>query len=215
VKTGACLALLTALLPGIAGAEAAADARAAARLEAALQSLSSLRADFLQTVTDAQGQQVESASGRVSLARPGRFRWDYREPPQVIVSDGTTVWFYDADLAQVTIRSAAETVVGTPAMLLSGDGELRAEFDIADGGDSEGLAWTRLTPRTAEGDFREMRVGLSGDAIREMILVDRLGQTTRLEFDHVERNPAFDPSTFRFTPPPGVDVVGRAPVAGP
>ena len=213
MKTGASLALFAALLPGIAGAEAAADARAAARLEAALQSLSGLRAEFRQTVTDAEGRQVESASGRVSLARPGRFRWDYREPAQAIVSDGTTVWFYDVDLAQVTIRSAAETLVGTPALLLSGEGNVRAGFNLADGGESEGLAWTRLTPKAPEGDFREMRVGLAGAAIRAMILVDRLGQTTRLEFDHVERNPSFDPSTFSFTPPPDVDVVGRAPAA--
>jgi outer membrane lipoprotein carrier protein len=84
--------------------------------------LAGFRAEFRQTVTDAQGQQVESASGTVSLSRPGRFRWDYREPAQVIVSDGTTVWFHDVDLAQVTIRPAAETLVGTPAMLLAGDG---------------------------------------------------------------------------------------------
>jgi outer membrane lipoprotein-sorting protein len=44
-----------------------------------------------------------------------------------------------------------------------------------------------------------------------MTLLDRLGQTTEIEFERVERNPRLDPSTFRFTPPPGVDVVGRVP----
>ena len=47
-----------------------------------------------------------------------------------------------------------------------------------------------------------------------MILVDRLGQTTRLDFDRIERNPSLDPEGFRFSPPPGVDVVGRAPADG-
>jgi outer membrane lipoprotein carrier protein len=211
----ACLALFAVLLPGIAGADAAADERAAERLEIALHGLSGLRAEFRQTVTDAQGQPVESASGTVSLARPGRFRWDYRVPAQLIVSDGTTVWFHDVDLAQVTIRPAAETLAGTPAMLLAGTGDLRAEFNVAAGGEADRLVWTRLTPKSAEADFRELRVGLAGDALREMILVDRLGQTTRIDFDHVERNPHFDASTFRFTPPPGVDVVGRAPPTAP
>jgi outer membrane lipoprotein-sorting protein len=36
----------------------------------------------------------------------------------------------------------------------------------------------------------------------------------RLEFEHIERNPRLDLSTFSFTPPPGVDVVGRAPEGG-
>ena len=43
-----------------------------------------------------------------TLAKPGRFRWDYRVPPQTIVSDGTTVWLYDEDLAQ-NIAIAAST----------------------------------------------------------------------------------------------------------
>jgi outer membrane lipoprotein carrier protein len=99
-------------------------------------------------------------------------------------------------------------------MLLSGNGDLRAEFVISDGGSDEGLAWSRLTPRGEEGDFRELRVGIAAGDLRRMRLLDRLGQTTQLEFDHIERNPQFDKSTFSFTPPPGVDVVGRSP-AGP
>lgn len=213
--TRACLALLAALLPGIAAADAPADARATQRLEAALRGLAGFRAEFRQTVTDAEGQTVESAAGTVSLARPGRFRWDYREPAQHIVSDGMTVWFHDVDLAQVTIRPAAETLVGTPALLLSGKGDLRADFDIADEGEADGLAWCRLAPKSAEGDFKELRVGLAGGELRRMTLVDRLGQTTRIDFEHIERNPSFDASTFRFTPPPGVDVVGRAPAGTP
>lgn len=203
--------LLAALLAGTAAADPAADARAADRLEAALQGLGSFRAEFRQTVTDAQGRQTESAAGSVTLAKPGRFRWDYREPEQQIVSDGTTVWLYDADLAQVTVRPAAETLAGTPALLLSGQADLRAQFEIADGGDAGGLAWCRLTPREEDGDFRELSVGLSGGELRVMTLVDRLGQVTRLEFDAIERNPRLDAGLFRFTPPPGVDVVGRAP----
>jgi outer membrane lipoprotein carrier protein len=44
-----------------------------------------------------------------------------------------------------------------------------------------------------------------------MRLFDRLGQTTELEFTRIEHNPALDQSLFSFDPPPGVDVVGRAP----
>lgn len=205
---------LAALLPLAAGADSATDLAAARRLESALEGLTGFRAAFRQTVTDARGQVIENAEGTVALARPGRFRWDYRVPEQLIVSDGVTVWFHDVGLEQVTIRSAADTLQGTPAMLLSGDGDLRAEFVISDGGTQEGLAWSRLTPRGEEGDFRELRVGIAAGELRRMTLLDRLGQTTQLEFDHIERNPGFDKSTFSFTPPPGVDVVGRSP-AGP
>ena len=210
----AALACLAALLPWAATADAPADTRAAERLDTALKGLSSFRAEFRQTVTDAGGRLTESADGTVALARPGRFRWDYRAPPQLIVSDGTTVWLYDEDLAQVTVRPAAEALVGTPALLLSGHADLRAEFAVTDGGQDDGLAWSLLAPKDAQSDFRELRVGIADGELRRMILVDRLGQTTRLDFGNIERNPRIDPQSFGFSPPPGVDVIGRDPADG-
>jgi outer membrane lipoprotein carrier protein len=205
------LALICVFAAMPSAADPVADAAAARRLEDALGGLSSLRAEFRQSVTDAQGRLIEQAEGTMALARPGRFRWDYRVPQQVIVSDGRTVWFHDVELEQVTIRAAAETLVGTPAMLLAGKGELAAEFAISDAGDQDGLAWSLLTPRRPDGDFRELRLGFAGGDLRRMVLLDRLGQVTRLEFEDVERNPRLDGSLFTFVPPAGVDVVGRAP----
>ena len=201
--------VLLSLLPCVVGADPTADAAAARRLEAALGSVEGLRAEFRQTVTDVRGRVTESADGTVSLARPGRFRWDYRAPEQLIVSDGVTIWFYDIALEQVTIRPAEQTVTGTPAQLLSGRADLAAEFEIADGGEEAGLHWIVLRPRRDGSDFQELRVALAGDELRRMTLLDRLGQTTRLEFERVERNPPFDRNEFRFTPPAGVDVIGR------
>ncbi len=159
-------------------------------------SLSSLRAEFRQVVTAAGGGRTESAEGSVSLARPGRFRWDYRVPAQLIVSDGTTVWLYDEDLAQVTVRPAADSLAGTPALLLSGQANLAGAFEISDGGEEGGLAWSRLRPKDADSDFTELRVGVSGKELRRMTLLDKLGQTTELEFSRIERNPRFDADTF-------------------
>jgi outer membrane lipoprotein carrier protein len=207
--------MLAGLLLGIVAATAwgdsAADAAAARRVQSALGDLQSLRAEFRQSVTDAHGRVVETAEGTMLLARPGRFRWDYRVPEQLIVCDGTTVWFHDIDLEQVTIRAVKDTLSGTPAMLLAGTAKLRAEFEIADGGVDQGFAWSLLTPRRADGDFRQLRLGFANGVLRRMTLLDRLGQTTELHFDRVERNPRLDARLFSFTPPPGVDVVGRVP----
>jgi chaperone LolA len=208
---GLAAVLLGILCAFAAGADPAADVAAARRVQSALGELASLRAEFRQTVTDAQGQTVDSAEGTLALARPGRFRWDYRVPEQLIVSDGTTVWFHDVGLEQVTIRPAAELLAGTPAAVLAGAGDLQREFAIADGGAADGLAWSLLVPRRDDVDFRELRLGFAGGELRRMILLDRLGQTTTIEFERVERNPRLDAAQFSFTPPPGVDVVGKAP----
>lgn len=203
--------LLTLAAVAAFAAESPADTAAARRVESALGGLESLRAAFRQTVSDSEGRVIERAEGTMALARPGRFRWDYRIPQQLIVSDGRTVWFHDVELEQVTIRSAAEALAGTPALLLAGQGELAAEYAISDAGTADGLAWSRLTPRAADGDFRELRLGFRGDTLRRMLLLDRLGQITRLDFERIERNPRLDAALFTFVPPAGVDVVGRAP----
>lgn len=197
------------ILPALAGPTP--DAAAALRIEKFLDELTSLRAEFRQTVTDAHERVLERAEGRMALARPGRFRWDYRVPEQQIISDGVTVWLYDVELEQVTVRAAGEALAGTPAMLLAGEGDLNKEFEITDAGPQEGLEWSRLTPRRPDSDFREVRLGFAGHELRRMTFFDRLGQTTELELLQLERNPRFDASLFKFEPPAGVDVVGRAP----
>ncbi|MDQ1345594.1 MAG: outer rane lipoprotein carrier protein, partial [Pseudomonadota bacterium] len=82
--------LFCAVVPG-GVAQAAEDSLA--RVEAYLGSLKTLAADFAQVVRNRDGDIVERASGTLSLSRPNRFRWDYREPyQQTIVADGTRLW---------------------------------------------------------------------------------------------------------------------------
>lgn len=209
MSSRALLVVLSAL--ATLAAPAAAGSDAAARVQEYLGELRTLRAEFRQSVTDARGQVSERAEGTLALARPGRFRWDYRTPAQLVVSDGVTVWLYDVELEQVTVRAAGAALAGTPAMLLAGESDIAEQFAVADLGQNEGLAWSLLTPLDADADFREVRLGFAGRELRRMRLLDRLGQTTELEFLRVERNSRLDPALFSFKPPPGVDVVGRAP----
>lgn len=185
------------------------DAAALGRVEHYLEGLRTLRADFSQEVVDAAGSVSEQAAGELVLETPGRFRWDYREPyQQQLVSDGRSVWLYDVELEQVTVREIGESLSTTPAMLLSGKGNIAGAFEATDGGRRDGLDWVVLTPRLEESDFRLVRLGFRGDELERMELEDRLGQTARIRFSGVERNPALPAGLFDFDPPPGVDVVG-------
>jgi len=42
-----------------------------------------------------------------------------------------------------------------------------------------------------------------------MEMRDNFGQTTRLEFTNVVKNPILPSNQFIFTPPKGVDVIGK------
>jgi outer membrane lipoprotein carrier protein len=204
---GACLALLTIVVHAATpGAEAGRQ-----RVEKFLSGLEGLQAQFEQVLADRSGQIVDEARGTLAIKRPDRFRWDYSDPyEQVIVSDGSRVWLYDRDLEQVTVRKLDDTLSATPAMLLSGVGKLEENFTVEDVRRDGAVEWVQMEPRRKDTDFTWVRLGFEGSALRYMHLGDKLGQTTRLEFRNVERNPPLDPARFTFTVPPGADVIGDA-----
>ena len=110
------LLMLVTLLPSLALANAAED------LVAKLQGLESLRGGFEQTVLDQDGRRAQEASGTMEVARGNRFYWHTERPyEQLAVSDGETVWVYDADLEQVVVRPLNENLSETPALLFGGD----------------------------------------------------------------------------------------------
>lgn len=179
------------------------------KVEGFLQGLQSLQAQFKQTLTDRSGLNVEEASGTLAIRRPDRFRWDYQKPnEQVIVADGSRIWLYDADLEQVTVRKLDDTLSATPAMLLSGQGNLQDNFTVTQTDQEAGVFWVRMQPKRDDTDFKWVRLGFDGNTLKFMQLADKLGQTTHLEFSRLERNPALDPSRFTFSVPPGADVIG-------
>jgi chaperone LolA len=203
--------ILLAIVCLVGGANAvhAAATDANARLDEFMKGLQSLQADFRQVVKDAQGRKVEESKGELAIHRPNRFRWDYREPhAQVIVADGTKLWLYDQDLEQVTVRRLDRSIAGTPAMLLSGEGDIRASFKVEGSEKRNGIEWLTLIPVRTDTEFKRVRLGLRNGSLVGMELADKLGQVTTLEFTNVQRNPDFAKDRFAFTPPAGVDVIG-------
>jgi outer membrane lipoprotein-sorting protein len=67
------------------------------------------------------------------------------------------------------------------------------------------------TPKSTDSGFTAVRMGFRDHLPRTMILTDAFGQTTRLTFADIERNPALDASLFKFTPPQGADVIADKP----
>jgi outer membrane lipoprotein carrier protein len=212
-RTAAALRRLTLTFALALGALAAArtHASAASDVDENLTGLSSWSADFAQTIEDGQGKVLRSASGKFYLQRPGKFRWDYAEPSQqLVLGDGKEIWFYDKDLQQANVRSMDATLASTPAVLLSGTGSVAEQFDIKALPDEGGLRWYQLVPKHPDTDFQLVRIGFDKDGeLASMFLADKLNQITQLTFTHPVKNPKLIPDLFTFSPPPGVDVIGR------
>jgi outer membrane lipoprotein carrier protein len=180
------------------------------KLRQFVESTRSARAEFSQTVLDARGRKIQDARGSMEFERPGRFRWTYVQPyDQLIVGDGEKVWVYDKELKQVTVRALDQALGSTPAALLAGSNEIEKAFTLTESGAADGLEWVDAVPKSRDTTFDRVRLGFDERAeLRAMELTDSFGQTTRLTFGALERNPRIDGSRFRFTPPPGADVVG-------
>lgn len=174
--------------------------------------LNSLQAEFVQKVFNDQSHLLQTSSGKVFMQKPGRFRWDYQEPfKQLIVADGTRLWLYDSELQQVTVKRLDKALSTTPLALLSGEAPIDKAFTIGAASSSGGMVWYELRPKDPQAEFKLLRVGFSGNTLKMLELEDVFNQRTRLSFEKLERNVDIDPALMRFTPPPGVDVVGDLP----
>lgn len=177
------------------------------QLKSFLASTASLTADFKQVTLNENGQPDQSSEGEFFLSRPGKFRWSYKTPfIQEIVSSSGKVWFYDADLAQVTVKKLDDSLGSTPALLLSGEIELEENFTLEQQGVDHDLLWIKLSPKNEESGFKYILIGLSDGLLGGMELSDNFGQLTRIYFSKVKINPVLEYSIFEFKAPEGVDV---------
>jgi len=194
-------------------ADSAAEQQSATQLRALLDKTTTLQGGFEQSLFDNQGALLEKSSGDFVLKRPGKFYWNTTEPyEQILISDQTTIWLYDPDLEQVTVRSFNDDLQQTPALLLSENVDnLREHFAISrstSGNTGESFV---LTPKKQEGLFQTLTLVFAGKAgqqqLSEFHIKDNLGQLTRFSFSKAVANQPVSDAQFQFTPPDGVDVL--------
>jgi outer membrane lipoprotein carrier protein len=167
------------------------------------------RAAFTQMVTSPDGAKKKTSSGSFEFARPNRFRFAYAKPfEQQIIGDGQRLWLYDVDLQQATVRAMDKALGATPAALLAGASPDK-DFELSPLPATQGLEWVQATPRDKEAlaNLQSLRVGFRGNTLAAIELVDGFGQRSLLTFTALVINVALAADTFRFVPPPGVEVL--------
>jgi outer membrane lipoprotein carrier protein len=91
-------------------------------LQYQLERIHSFSASFIQLTQDGLGTTLQKVEGFMQVAKPGKLRWQTRGVyEQLVISDGQSLWIYDADLEQVSIKDMDNRLSETPALLLSGD----------------------------------------------------------------------------------------------
>ena len=197
-----------------AAAPATNDANA---LESFMRGTKDLQASFTQTVYNKRGQ--ETSSGQMWVAKPGKFYWDYQRPnPQNIISNGKKVYHYDIDLEQISVRDRSELVGDVAVELLNGDDNISRNFQTnrtvknlvparLQKYAANGVAY-RLKPKKHQEEYDSLWIVLDGNTI-SAVMIDGGSSQTVLTFSNMKRNAGIPAKQFEFTPPPGVDIVGK------
>ena len=210
MRSTRAIGLLTTILwPAFAAADDA------PRLAGLLDGIATLSAEFEQTVTNRFGDVLQQATGRMHLKRPMRLRWELDEPyPQLVVTNGETLWVYDPDLEQVTVQPLAEAMTGSPAVFLTGTvADLRRDFDVvATESPETGASRFELTPLDPNAVFGALALTFAADGTLSGIdIADHLEQLTRVSFTARDAKAVLESELFEFTVPAGIDVIGDAP----
>lgn len=179
-------------------------------LSAKLQSHQRLSAKFQQYSLGEGSSREEVSEGVLWLEGSEKFRWETEKPfPQLIISDGVSLWVYDPDLEQVTRRPLGEGEVMTPARVLGGSlAQLKSYFEVTliDAGASNTLY--ELKPLQAEqAEFKRLRMLFTEDRLAELLIEDTLGQRSLIMLTDISFPESFDATFFNFEPPVGADLI--------
>ena len=181
----------------------------AQRLQAALKNMDNLSTEFKQTLLDEDKNVVQQSSGTLALQRPGKFAWIYTDPfEQRIIADGSELWVYDVELDQVTVKPMDQGLSNAPIMILMKQSDVSEQFEVSEVGQRKFLYWVELSPHDSDLEYTNVYIGIDGDQVRAMELQDQFGQSTQIVFENQRTGVVHNPATFKFVPPPGVDVFG-------
>lgn len=207
------IALAISIHAILMGSGSLAQESAELRLDALLLDIESLSAEVLQLIVESDGGVLEESDIQMYLKRPGRFYWETLEPfPELVVTDGDTLWNYQPDLEQVVIEDWDSSESELAAQLLSGQTEqLKQEYRITQA-DSENTEFAefQLQPLAADSVYAEIRISFQQGELESIHLSNKNGQQTVWRFSEVERNLEFEDSLFQFEPPTGIEVVDNS-----
>jgi outer membrane lipoprotein carrier protein len=205
--------ILVALLPAFA-ANPSLDVHAIAQaVDNRYNRLQTLQAEFTETYRGAGIERTES--GSLWLKKPGKMRWEYRSPKEkLFLSDGKDAWFYLPGDHQVR-RSSAKRLddLRSPLGFLLGKTRLEKELDgLSAAPDlaplTPGNIVLRGVPKAMANRVNEVVLEITPDYHIARIQFEEADESvTEYRFSGERESVAIADQLFRFSPPPGVEIV--------
>ena len=170
-----------------------------------------LKADFTQEAYNKAVGRSQKARGEVYVKKPDLMRWDYAEPDlQHFIIDGETFWWYTPENNQVIKQPVTSTFDSKiPLSFLGGVGNLKQDFHISYSKKEVRQGWSALllVPKKPSGNLKELIMEVEGFEVRQVSMEDGYGNLTKILLSNIRVNQGTPVERFRFTLPPGVQVI--------
>lgn len=180
------------------------------RLDSLLSDIETLSSDVVQLIVESDGGVLEESDIKMQLKKPDGFYWETLTPfPELIVTDGNTLWNYQPDLEQVVIEDWDSSRSELAAQLLSGNieslaGDYRIESITANESEHQEF---ELSPRAADSVYQIISINFMSKELESIYLNSKNGQQTVWRFENVVRNQEIADSQFLFIPPDNIEII--------
>ena len=175
-----------------------------------LSSIETFEADVRQLIVESTGGVLEESVIRFKMKRPQGFYWETIEPyPELIVTDGQSLWNYQPDLLQVSIEDWDSEQSQLAAQLLNGQiDQIEADYFINGGDVGNGEAYEFiLEPLDPASLYERVTIYFRASTLNSIHIDNGNGQRTFWEFFDHQINQGIDDSEFVFVVPDDIDVL--------
>jgi outer membrane lipoprotein carrier protein len=201
--------------PGVVSQDAArpSPAELAKSIQSRYSKIQDFSADFVHTYEGGVLRRKAQERGTVLIKKPGKMRWSYREPERkLFVSDGQKLYAHiSADRQVIVSKLPAGDEVSTPALFLTGKGDLLRDFTVSDPQVGAADTYTlQLVPKSRAPEYEVLLLTVDRKTLglRGLIAHDHQGGRSTFVFTNLKENIGVSDKEFVFQMPKGVEIIG-------
>ena len=171
-----------------------------------LATLEFFSANFKQQILDVNGNELQNAIGTLAVKKPNLVHWKTAEPDEsLIISDGSTLWFYDPFVEQVSAYLLEKALMNTPILLLtSSDPELWQHYSVSSMNENNYLI--HANDNNAQVKTLELRFKESSNELDSFTILDATGQLSIFKLSQFDIVNAPEQTLFTYEIPEGVEL---------
>jgi outer membrane lipoprotein carrier protein len=205
--------VFSAALLLLAGATTAFAQSVAERVQARYKAVTTMHAEYAQTLVHKESGSREERSGVLSFAKPLLVRMESKTPsPELLLVARDVIWnvFPEEEMAykySLSLAHDSRSIV----QVMTGQASLDKDFHVENQKEEGGLLVLDLYPKEPTQAMVEVRLWINPgtDLIQKLRVFDFYGNENEMVFSRQEMNVDIPASLFTYTPPKGFAIEDR------